>query len=318
MPYLGKQPSRTAFDASDIPDDSITAAKIVDGAITIADIADDAVTEDKLANAINTAIAANTAKVTNATHTGEVTGSGALTITADAVTGAKIADDAIDSEHYTDGSIDTAHIANDQITNALMADDAIDSAQIAAGAIDDAHFASGTIVGKQTIWIPANAMTPTASNGCAALATVETTAGRPDLQVLDFDDGSDEHAQFTVAFPKSWNAGTITYQVFWTSTATDTDGVAWALQGVSFADNDSIDTFYGTAIVVTDNAQGAIEELYLTAESSAVTIQGSPGDNELVWFRIFRDVSDGNDDMAEDARLLGVKLFFTTDALNDA
>ena len=28
-------------------------------------------------------------------------------IAADAVTGAKIADDAIDSEHYTDGSIDT-------------------------------------------------------------------------------------------------------------------------------------------------------------------------------------------------------------------
>ena len=84
-------------------------------------IADDAVTTDKLANAINTERTANTAKSTNATHTGEVTGSGALTITADAVTGAKIADDAIDSEHYTDGSIDTAHIADDQITLAKMA-----------------------------------------------------------------------------------------------------------------------------------------------------------------------------------------------------
>ena len=39
----------------------------------------------------------------------------------DTVTGAKIVDDAIDSEHYTDGSIDTAHIANDAITLALMA-----------------------------------------------------------------------------------------------------------------------------------------------------------------------------------------------------
>ena len=84
-------------------------------------IADDAVTTDKLANAINTERTANTAKSTNATHTGEVTGSGALTITADAVTGAKIADDAIDSEHYTDGSIDTAHIADNQITLAKMA-----------------------------------------------------------------------------------------------------------------------------------------------------------------------------------------------------
>ncbi|NRA04278.1 MAG: hypothetical protein HRU00_16945 [Myxococcales bacterium] len=37
-------------------------------------------------------VATNNAKVTNATHTGEVTGSGALTITADAVTNAKLAD----------------------------------------------------------------------------------------------------------------------------------------------------------------------------------------------------------------------------------
>ena len=46
---------------------------------------DDAVTTDKLANDINTERTANTAKSTNATHTGEVTGSGALTITDDTV-----------------------------------------------------------------------------------------------------------------------------------------------------------------------------------------------------------------------------------------
>lgn len=43
----------------------------------------------------NTAVAANTAKVTNATHTGEVTGSTTLTIADNAVTNAKMADDAI-------------------------------------------------------------------------------------------------------------------------------------------------------------------------------------------------------------------------------
>ena len=51
-------------------------------------------------------------------------------LAADAVTGAKIADDAIDSEHYTDGSIDTAHIAADQITGALIADDAVGAEHI--------------------------------------------------------------------------------------------------------------------------------------------------------------------------------------------
>ena len=65
----------------------------------------------------NTSVAANTAKVSNANHTGDVEGSTILTIAADAVDGTKIADDSIDSEHYVDGSIDTAHIADDQITH---------------------------------------------------------------------------------------------------------------------------------------------------------------------------------------------------------
>ena len=172
--------------------------------------------------------------------------------------------------------------------------------------------------GKQTIWIPAAAITPTKSNGCAARTQVETQAGRPDMDVLDFDNGSDEHAQFSIAFPKSWNLGTVTFQVFWTSTATDTDGCAWGLQGVSVPVDASIDRAYGTAVVVTDVNGGAAEDCMVTAESAAVTIAGGPDDGELMYFRIFRDVSDAADDMAEDARLIGLKLFYTTDAANDA
>ena len=172
--------------------------------------------------------------------------------------------------------------------------------------------------GKETIFVPAAACQPTASNGCAALANVETTSGRPDMQVLDFDASSDEHAQFQVAFPKSWNEGTVTFQVFWTTAATDTDGVAWGLQGVAVSDNDTIDVAYGSAVVVTDDALSAAEDLCVTAESGAVTIAGSPAANDMCFFRIFRDVSDANDDMAEDARLIGIKLFYTTDAANDA
>ena len=56
-------------------------------------------------------------------------------IAADAITGAKLADDAVDSEHYTDGSIDNAHLA----------DDAVDSDEIAAGAIDTAHMADNQV-----------------------------------------------------------------------------------------------------------------------------------------------------------------------------
>jgi hypothetical protein len=66
-------------------------------------------------------------------------------INADAVTGAKIADDAINSEHYTDGSIDTAHIADLQVTTAKIAADAITGAKIADDAIDSEHYTDGSI-----------------------------------------------------------------------------------------------------------------------------------------------------------------------------
>ena len=170
--------------------------------------------------------------------------------------------------------------------------------------------------GKETIWVPSNAMTPTTSNG-AARATVETTSGRPDMEVLDFDKDSDEFAQFAIAFPKSWNLGTITFQCFWSGLAATT-GVAISLQGVAMNDNETIDVAYGTAVVVTDDAQSAVEELLVTAESGAVTIAGTAADNDLCYFRVGRDVSDGNDDMAGDMRLHGIKIFFTTDAANDA
>ena len=78
-----------------IADSQIITAKINDSAVTTAKIADDAVTDAKLANSINSAIAANTAKTTNATHTGDVTGSTSLTIASGAVTTAKIADQAV-------------------------------------------------------------------------------------------------------------------------------------------------------------------------------------------------------------------------------
>lgn len=171
--------------------------------------------------------------------------------------------------------------------------------------------------GKETIWIGAAGMTPATTAG-AAPGTFESTTNKVNIDTLDFDATADEHAHFNIALPKSWNEGTVTFQAFWFSTATDTDGVAWGLQAVAFSDNETLDTAYGTAVVVTDAAQSAAGELYVTAESSAVTISGSPAANDLIAFRLFRDVSDGADTMAEDARLVGIKLFITTDAPEDS
>tara|TARA_R110000824_G_scaffold66613_1_gene172771 strand:- start:619 stop:3006 length:2388 start_codon:yes stop_codon:yes gene_type:complete len=74
----------------------------------------------------------------------------------DTVTGAKIADNALDSEHYTDGSIDTAHLAADVITGAKIADNAIGSEHIADDAVVTAAIADDAVV---TAAIADNAIT---------------------------------------------------------------------------------------------------------------------------------------------------------------
>jgi len=160
-------------------------------------------------------------------------------------------------------------------------------------------------------------MSPTETNGCSSLTAVEGTAARPNMQVLDFDKDSDEFAQFSVAFPKAWDLGTVKFQAFWTGIAATT-GVHWAMAGVAITDNESIDTAYGTQGGIDDDSQGSATELLVTAESAAVTIAGTPAAGDLVFFKVFRDIDNGNDDMNGDARLHGVKILYTTDAANDA
>ena len=178
---------------------------------------------------------------------------------------------------------------------------------------------AGTLkeAGKESIWVPAAAMYPSTTNPCSDLEQVETTALRPDLKVLDFAAAADDFAQFAVAFPKSWNEGTITYQPFWTVTGTNTGTMVWQLGGISVSSDDTINTAFGTLVATTALAHsGTSNDLMVSAESGAVTIAGSPAANDLCFFQINNDASASGQTGA--ARLLGVKFFFTTDAANDA
>ena len=173
------------------------------------------------------------------------------------------------------------------------------------------------VAGKESIYVPAAAMYPSTTNGSSGLEQVETTALRPDLKVLDFSDGADKFAQFTVAFPKSWNEGTVTFQPFWTVTGTNTGTVAWQLAAVAITNDESINTAFGTQVATTALAfSGTSNDLMVSAESGAVTIAGSPAANDMCFFQINRDISA--DTQSGAARLVGIKLFFTTDAANDA
>ncbi len=172
------------------------------------------------------------------------------------------------------------------------------------------------IAGKETMWIPAQAMYGPTTNPADA-AQVETTATRPDLKVFDFDASTKQYTQFTVAMPKSWNEGTLTYQVYWSPSTTNTGNAIFGLQAVACADSDTIDVAYGTAVNITDAGIGTVEDQQITSESGAVTVAGSPAAGEQTYFQLFRDAADGSDTFTGECRVLGVKLFYTTDAAND-
>lgn len=187
--------------------------------------------------------------------------------------------------------------------------------------VDDADAAAALATltaagqGKQTIWIPASAMLSRTTNGAASGST-ETSSNKVMIRSLDFDTATQEFAQFSVWFPKSWNLGTVTFQPSFSQLTTAAGGVVFGLAGVAVSDADALDAAFGTAQTSTKTAGTANLE-YLGPESSAITIAGTPAAGDRVIFQINRTVADGSDTLAQDARLHGVRLFFTTNAATD-
>jgi hypothetical protein len=170
--------------------------------------------------------------------------------------------------------------------------------------------------GKHTIWIPAGAMISRATNG-AASGSVETATNKVMLRTLDFDTSTQEFAQFHIHMPKSWNESSVTFRAVWSHPSTTTNfGVAWQLSGIALSDDDAADTAFGTEQVVTDTG-GTTNDIYITSESSAITIGGSPAEGDWVVLQVARVPANGSDTLAVDARLHGIKLLFTTNAATD-
>jgi len=171
------------------------------------------------------------------------------------------------------------------------------------------------IAGTETMYVPATAMYAESTNGAEATQTV-LTAGNPELKAFDFDTSTAEAVQFNVCFPKSWDAGTVTFQTFWSASATDTGTGGFTLAGCSVASDVDYDLAFGTAVANTAlAASGTQDDLMVNVVSGAVTIASVADDTNTI-FRLVRDT--GTDTNTGDLRLVGLKLFYTTDAANDA
>ncbi len=166
--------------------------------------------------------------------------------------------------------------------------------------------------------VPAAAMRPSQTGGCAALALVATASNQPDVSSLDFDATTKEYAQFAIVMPLNWDRGTIQAAFGWSHAATTTNfQVRWGIQAVAISDDETLAVAFGTAQEVTDTG-GTTDKWYWSAKVPAVTIAGSPAAEDLVVFRVYRDPGHAADTMAIDARLMFVKLYLTFTTTNEA
>lgn len=176
----------------------------------------------------------------------------------------------------------------------------------------------GSSIGKQSIWIPASAWKSFTTSGPGSLVTLELVAANSEIVSLDFDPSTGEFIHAEVAMPKSWNVAQISAKVLWSHPATVTNfGVTWQIAAHAVSDDDPFGFTLVAATQVTDTG-GTTNDLYITAETSALTIGGSPAAQDLVSLRIARLVGDAGDNLAVDARFHGLMLFYTTNAVNDA
>jgi hypothetical protein len=173
---------------------------------------------------------------------------------------------------------------------------------------------TGMKQGLVTLPVMAGAMTPATTNGAAQ--GQHEAAGGQNWKVLDFDTTTQEFACFSVPFPKSYNNGTVTFQPIWTHAGgtAGSQNCVWALQGYAFSDGDALTQTFGTEQTSDDTCQ-AVNLVHIGPTSAAITIAGTPAAGDVVHFRIKR--VPASDNMAGDARLIGIRLFFTQNASDD-
>lgn len=162
-------------------------------------------------------------------------------------------------------------------------------------------------VGYREFYVDAGAMVPRTTNGAEA-ATEEYATNDVMVDHYLFAGTTEEGVQFKLAFPDKWDKGAIKARFFWDAAtgASASDGVTWGIAARAVANDGVIDAAFPSS-TDTDDTVIAVGDLH-TVLSASVTISGSPAIGNLVLFEITRVVGDTNDDMTEDAKLLGVQI----------
>jgi parallel beta-helix repeat protein len=167
----------------------------------------------------------------------------------------------------------------------------------------------------QRYWVDAGAFAPRVTAG-PAIQSEEYATNDIQVDQLLFDGATTNEGAQWKGWPTNWNRGTFQVHYFWdaASGASAADSVVWQTQARVASDDDPIDGSWGTAVTTVDSVS-AVGDVMVSALSSPITAGGSPAQNDLLWIEVERLQDNASDNMAEDAKFLGVLILYTAETM---
>ena len=225
------------------------------------------------------------------------------TIVNDAVTSAKLADDAIDSEHYKAGSIDLEHMSANSIDSDQYVDGSIDLAHMSANSVDSDQYVDGSI---DLVHMSANSVDSDqyvdGSIDDVHIANNAVTAPKIDLSIVQGDliygtgtDTWNRLAKGTAgqqlrinngATAPEWATSNVQSNVYVKSYGITSSGITTPAAGGSISGNLTLSTYYDTPITVTISPQISTSLILL---NSTIFFEGNAPD-DILTFRIKAEV----------------------------
>lgn len=156
---------------------------------------------------------------------------------------------------------------------------------------------------------------PTTTAG-ATKSKVEGATYKVNLPYVEFAASGTTHAQLIAVMPKSWNGGTIKFR-HWGLAGSGAGDALLKLKGRAFASGDGYDAAdFGTEqTALLSTASTTLVKR--SAQSSAITIAGSPAGEQLVVLDLFRVAGAGTDTLSGTYRMINCEIELSVDKKND-
>lgn len=174
---------------------------------------------------------------------------------------------------------------------------------------DDQEEPDPDVAEPQYVVVHAREMYPSITNGASAVSTAQITSAKPNIQYISFPAGSDTSADFQLVMPFGWPGNAFQFRAYWSHpTGATAYTVDWKLQAHSATDQEAIGSDFADGGTTSDDG-GATDALYITAESSAITISGiNAKAGDLIFLRVTRlGLTGTSDDLDVAARLHAIR-----------